>query len=564
MPDVIFSTFEIADDPFEDEMTWEQVTAPGDFLIVFVPYFELANYCKYGNESMIAIESKQADGQFFWLGAYCLPITAANAGTHNIAFGTFPNGVAGTPIAASVVLQNVNLDAYYLRAYVARARGTDPLPTLTIPRESGELTVAAAWCFPQLTITPGASQTERAAVGEASHGQLLVTTSAVDANTFSISGSSWKMAIGLSLRPVGSGGAKPVPALQTYYEKTLEIGDLFCSQQQVVYDDWDENGSESTLASDTVNEGQGVPSFYYDTTKVMEDIASWLESLGDTARAAEYRLCGKQNCDVLHGFYMEPNLYASPGYWVFTRGPKALYKRLGTAGYRTAVESLSLYPAYAGDHVSINDYNPDDQTLRELAYHVQAQMDAESLGYAQRATFTARREKMFEFLPYYFETFGWDGVINYQVSPFMALGILATTMIEDWEITRDTRTVPQIKLACDYCWENGLDQENQCLHYNLNPDFPTEGAGVTVGSADVNNLMCGTYAFAAWATGEQAQMDRADFLFQGAALNGFWTTGKAFNQLQARVHSHYFHYRNKFYAPTGSGKQLKRKLRRGR
>jgi hypothetical protein len=559
-----------ASGPFTGEITWTHSTVAGDFLIVFLPYFELVNHATYNGVSMIPVEIKKTDGQFFWLGCYCLPITAALAGANTVAAGT-PN-LDGTYSAASIVLQGVDPTAYYLSATVAREieSGTNALPTLTIPRNAGELTVAAAWCLSQQTITQGEFQTVRVDIGESTHGQLMITTSEVEANTFSFGGSCYKIAIGLSLRPVGAGGIKPIPAENTFWEKTLEIGTLHCAAVQTAY--------EADDGATIYAEFQGTASGYYDFPYHAFLLSDYHTARGETATATMYYTAAIQSLDTLLEFTVRVlgTPYQVFGWRNFTRGLLEAYRRTGNVQYRTDLEgyrdnaSYSASSTPAGPSPAEDYYEPTAPYLndvpRELSYSITADiMAARAGGISPRTAFYATRlERLWTYWTEYFDDpMIWvdeDIAVPRQMSPFMIAATMGRASIEDWEISKDARTIPMLEKVCNYMWQ-AYDTDNMAIPYSFNP--ASEHYSV-VGSPDVNNMIAPLYAWVAWQTGSQTQMDRADMLFGGAALNASWVIGKPFHELHTWTHDGFFRYRNSFYAPTGNGSKLRRALKRGR
>jgi hypothetical protein len=371
-----------------------------------------------------------------------------------------------------------------------------------------------------------------------------------------------------------------MPDFATFRSLSLSVGTTACAMTAAVHADWELNGLAATTLSDIISESRNKPSFYYDFCKVAEENANYHDALGETANATMWRTAGKQNFDVLNGGYYVPNDYASTGYWVFTRGPKLLYKRTGIAAYRDLIGSASgslLYDAAfgAGNPYTVSPtLDPGNQAGRELTYHIQAHMDAQELGFPVNEFFAERREKLFEFLPYIYNEEWLE--LNKQVSPFMC-GLIARTLIEDWNITRDSRTVGQVTDVFNYFYDNGhYRPATKSFVYNANPYCNTADSSAPAlpdnydvegdaGAPDINMLFAPAMMWAACRAGRtngQRLADRADELFDGTVDGGDWVPGKPFNQFHTWAHSDgYFGFREKFYGPAGAGTGLRRALR---
>lgn len=359
----------------------------------------------------------------------------------------------------------------------------------------------------------------------------------------------------------------PIPELDTFLEQTEDVGLDFCATIATLYAEY--------LAANTTNSIEiwyenGYATHYYDFPNSAFAIADHYDSIGDSAKAATFRAAAIQNLTVNLGVYVVPNSFAIGGWLNFTRSPLRAYRYDNNTYWRDAVVSYRDGCSYGPSWVPDSWFAPVEKVLRETTYHIQANLDAKKAGYEHPAQYAGRREKFFEYFPWFFETFDWTGW-NYQCSPFM-IGLAARTMIEDWKITKDSRTLPLLRKACNYMWDNCHRPATKSLVYNwnpyydsanpsVNPETPTYDVAGDAGAPDLNNMIAGLYAFMAWQDEDQTQMDRADELFEGAALNGYWVPGKQWNQMQTWVRGEdgYFGYREKFYAPTSTSRRLIRR-----
>jgi hypothetical protein len=157
-------------------------------------------------------------------------------------------------------------------------------------------------------------------------------------------------------------------------------------------------------------------------------------------------------------------------------------------------------------------------------------------------------------------TFGWLGPSSTeQVSP-LQISLLSRALIDDFEVTGDSRAVVSITLACDYIMSEGWDEDVALgVIYELNP---TGFEGYTgIGNPVLNNFVCPMFAWLAVQTRNQTYMDFADKVFAGCAINGGiydGITAKQYNQRHTWAFQ-YLDWREAFYA--AAPKRLKLRIR---
>jgi hypothetical protein len=501
----------------------------------------------YNGENLLPLREVSNSYSLF---AHGLAGPASGANSHAMQWGWVDGSYEC--VGVSISFTGVDQTVQY-RDQPVKNSGASSEASITVPTAAGEKVVIAVLTA-GATITPtGAQVLRETSLGSAfGFARLSVYESEEEANTFTLGASGEWAAIGISLKPTGSTGTRPVPMLAHFQERLVAAATSFCAAILSNHTDWVANGNGSDGALDTISEA-GTGSYYYDGTHVLHTVADYLDSISETALAAVCRTRAGQQLDVIDGAYYGPNSYGVPGYKHFVRGPYDDYLYRDLENSKDIIENLRDLAAYGLDaqslSVTIRPNSPtDENTLdRELAYHMAAHVYAERAGVDPR---TARYEQClawaYEYFDDWFVSEGWIG-LDQQFSPQMA-GLLARSLIEGQEtFGADPNLLTALIQACDYLWDETWIPASIGMRYEQNPDAINNGGQSVVGSPVLNNLITTMYAWVAVQTGEAHYMQKADLMFAGDAINGGgFFGGKQFNQQHTWVFE-YLRLREQFY-----------------
>jgi hypothetical protein len=207
------------------------------------------------------------------------------------------------------------------------------------------------------------------------------------------------------------------------------------------------------------------------------------------------------------------------GYRVFSRGLQMAYERTGDATYRQALALL------AGD-VGYVRWKPtlDDSLIREVAYALNAVVDAERAG-EPRSPDTVR---LADYLLVHFDRL--FVAKNYTIHQTFYDGLAAEALINYYELTKDPRIPPAIKPMLDWIWDYGWNKSTFRLVYNPDPIGPTCASGCRVYYAELTNLVAPAFAWYWRVTGDSIYQNRGDELFAHALDDDISWSGKLFSQ----------------------------------
>lgn len=441
-------------------------------------------------------------------------------------------------VGMCITLADINGDAPYAKTVAGTGTGTSV--TLNVPTASGEVVLMAVMAG--AAITKVSTQTDAAAVGTSN--RVKATTAETAAHEWSLGSSSDWAAFGVSLRPTGSAGSVPIPALSRWETRLESWASTYCSAIDAEWADYPEG--ESWAAAISTDAG-GAPANYYDGVYTLEQTAQFRGVL------EPYHTTSERLWTMLSDGYYIPNSYAAVQWKHFSDGPLALWRRTGNSSAYAALTGLRDTPTFSHNVNGLQDMAPEDGALqRECAYVIRAHLMAKRAGIADRVDgwYAQCIEWAYEHLEYDFVTLGWTG-IQRQFAPFMSCGILPRALIEDWKTSQDARLIPALEIACDYTWEHGWHQPTRGIRYSLNA-ASTDGLS-TVGSSDLNGLIAPTFAWLGLQTRSRRRMDQFDLLMSGSTIQNLsFPGGKQFNEAHVWMFEG-IRWRQQFHEGTNGG-----------
>jgi len=209
-----------------------------------------------------------------------------------------------------------------------------------------------------------------------------------------------------------------------------------------------------------------------------------------------------------------------PGYWSFTKGLVIDYLRNNDAISKSAVNLIALNGAYHPDSTPLA-WTQDSTMSREVAYAIEAYLDAEDVGYPRRVP---RLQQMIDQAFGHYDQWFVKKTAPY-VRPFM-MALTAEALIQANEKIPNVKTLPAIKLGADWIWDNCWIPGSKAFKYT---DRPTDSGG-TEPAPDLNLLIAPVYAWLYMKTGDIKYRDRHDLIFEGGVLGSYLTQPKIYNQ----------------------------------
>ena len=200
-----------------------------------------------------------------------------------------------------------------------------------------------------------------------------------------------------------------------------------------------------------------------------------------------------------------------PGYWNFTGGLRLHYEQTRDTISRSAVALLAANAAFCSDTTPA-DYTTSASLSREVAYCIEARLDAMALGFPKTAYYdlmvtTALRhlDQWWVSKTYRAPAEGFDGmpggVGNYYIQPFM-VGLTTHALMREWERSHDARILPLVKAALDGLWARAWVSTDQAFWYENFVTNPSTPFPPQPGAPDLNQLIAPGFLLYSKATGD--------------------------------------------------------------
>lgn len=309
------------------------------------------------------------------------------------------------------------------------------------------------------------------------------------------------------------GSFVPIPGLATWESQMLEFGAQHAAWLQA-----NQNGPIDPALAAT----------YYDAAEVFSQIAIYT---GDSS----WNAAAQAAVHVYRDRFAVPDNGAVPGYWLFTRGLVDDYLRTGATASRDAVLLLAQNAAYGSDSTPLA-WTADISRSREVAYNLEAELNAETLGAPHRARTDQLANQALGHLAQ------WTVSLTAEYTrPFM-VGLTCEALIQYQAKTGDPRVLPAIRTALDWLWSHMWVPSAMAFQYtNIDTaTLPTSDEAYNTGGTDpapdLNMLIAHAYAWVYHETGLAQYRDEGDQVFLGGVQGAFLAGPKQFNQ----------NYRNSF------------------
>ena len=290
--------------------------------------------------------------------------------------------------------------------------------------------------------------------------------------------------------PVMSGPFPPnltLPSLSKWEQDMLTYGQKHCTE------------SEAAL-------WEGFP-WYYDGERVYYQIADYT---GD----GSWNLCAKLQESVYRP-YVISNGGGVPGYRIFPHGLAMDYERTADVLSYDAIELL--YSGNAWSSVANLSYDIGWEASREIAYALNVHVVHERIG--------GRRDQNMQVLAEvaigHFDQWFVSGKAAY-VQPFM-VALSAEALIGYYDLTKDNRVPPLLKLAADRLWAKSWDPSTQSFWYQNND-------GTSSPAPDLNLLIAPLYGWVYKQSADAAYRTMGDAIFTGGVQGAWLVGGKQFSQ----------------------------------
>jgi hypothetical protein len=187
------------------------------------------------------------------------------------------------------------------------------------------------------------------------------------------------------------------------------------------------------------------------------------------------------------------------GWRVFSRGLQMAYERTGDASYRRALALLATNAPFVTWQSSL-----DDVRMREIAYALNAVVDAARAGEPESRHMTRLADYL---LIHYDRLFVAK---NYTIHQTFWDGLAAEALINYYELTKDPRVPPTVKLMLDWMWDFGWNKSTFQIVYNPDPIGPKCSSGCLVYHANLINMIVPAFAWYWQLTGDGIYQQRGD------------------------------------------------------
>jgi uncharacterized beta-barrel protein YwiB (DUF1934 family) len=285
----------------------------------------------------------------------------------------------------------------------------------------------------------------------------------------------------------------PIPGLSKWESTMTQLAEKWC-------------GANAVYAFSTESQV-----WYYDGARVFFQIADYTQNKA-------WEACAFNIARQYRDYVLASN-GKLPGWRIFTSGLRMAWERTGDNRYRDAVALLSTNSGFATYTLVISE-----QTIREVAYIINAHVDAEKMGLPRYPHLARTVDALIGQFDRLFVAKTYD---SHQT--FMD-GLAAEALINYYELTRDPRVPPTIKLMLDWMWDYGWIKSQYQLIINPEPLGPKCGWGCQQGNTDLINLTVPAFAWYWSVTGDPVYQQRGDEMFAHSLDSDISYSGKIFSQ----------------------------------
>ena len=217
----------------------------------------------------------------------------------------------------------------------------------------------------------------------------------------------------------------------------------------------------------------------------------------------------------LYRRYVLDNRGALPGWRVFPHGLATHYEKTADS---SSLEALRLLMNSPWTTPSI--YGIDPEVMRDISYAVNVHLENERLGMARRPGLQPLVEQLIGHLEQFFAS------RQKQAQPFM-VGLAAEALIAYWDVTRDPRIVPVLKMAADAMWQESWNGTTGSFAYY---NYTVPITRTFDGTADSNLLIAPLYGWVYQRTADVKYRAMGDAIFTAGVEKAWLGGGKQFSQ----------------------------------
>lgn len=308
----------------------------------------------------------------------------------------------------------------------------------------------------------------------------------------------------------------PIPQLATWESKMLTWGNYWCDYIEPL-----DPNSDPALAN-TFYDGIRV---FLQISEYTGDTATWLPCAEIARVIYGDNYAGEENGGVL-------------GYWNFSEGLRMDWEVNARLSSKNTVIALSEHASFCDVG---HDYSSTDATYaREVAYCLNAVMNAEALGVAPSGRKEILAAKLLSYLDAWFVSKTYrchvpscdvsEADNKYYIQPFM-VGLVVEALIRYWNVTADAAVEPAVTAALDALWTDAWVAADESMWYDNWKTDPGDAWPVKAGAPDLNQLIAVGYVWLYTQNADTSYRDKGDALFAGGAkFAELSITGKHFNQ----------------------------------
>ncbi|HEY7924637.1 MAG TPA: hypothetical protein VII62_15725 [Vicinamibacteria bacterium] len=290
-------------------------------------------------------------------------------------------------------------------------------------------------------------------------------------------------------------------------------------------------GSQHCLAPTRGTEDERLAATYYDSLRVYLNLLLY-------TRDPKWNQCIAASLSTYRGWVIGAGGGVA-GYWNFTGGLRLHYEQTGDALSRQAVGLLAQNASFCVDGT-----DPENTAIanvsREVAYCIEARLDAMALGFAKTSYYDLMVQRALEHMnqwwisrSYRAPAEGYDGlpggIGSYYIQPFM-VGLTAHALMREWERSHDARILPAVKAALDGLWSRAWVASDQSFWYENFVANPAQTFPAEPGAPDLNQLIAPAFLLYSKATGDASYRAKADAIFAGGVVGAFLENPKQFDQ----------------------------------
>ena len=295
--------------------------------------------------------------------------------------------------------------------------------------------------------------------------------------------------------------AKADPNIASFETNMRTYGQTLCGKL-ATYSGDDQWGQPNGL-NDTYYDGQRV---FYNLRDYTNDL-TWLPCAERAEAIYRDRYVNGAGSGKCNGGFCA-------GYWIFTRGLLESFQRTGDTVSKQAVINLSKNASFCRDTTAEDPTDP--QYMREIAYCVNAFLDAEKVGEPRRVRLSTYVNALHSQLNQIFITNSYTGLVQ----PFW-VALASEALIHYAEDVGDPRVVPLLdKVGKELYSRFWLTTD---LSFKMNTNDPS-------GTKDLNLLIAPLYAYVFDQTLQTWFRDKFDEIFNSGVAYGYFASGKQFNQ----------------------------------